>query len=205
MSQLVLASNNAGKLSEFSRLLKPLDVQVVSQSELNVSECDEPFSTFVENALHKARHAARETGLPALADDSGVCVPSLGGEPGVFSARYAGNEGDESLPKDTRNNLKLVAALAGQADKRAYYYCVLVCVRHADDPQPIIVDGQWWGEIIGQPRGEGGFGYDPYFYLPELSKTAAQLDKIEKNAISHRGQAVQALIEKLKHEALSKR
>ena len=204
MSQLVLASNNAGKLSEFSRLLKPLDVDVVSQGELNVSECDEPFFTFVENALHKARHASRETGLPALADDSGVCVPALGGQPGVFSARYAGNEGDLSVPKDIRNNLKLVSALVDQADKRAYYYCVLVCVRHADDPQPIVVDGQWWGEIVAQPQGEGGFGYDPYFYLPELGKTAAQLDKAEKNTISHRGQAVQALIEKLKHEALNK-
>ncbi len=204
MSQLVLASNNAGKLSEFNRLLKQLDVHVVSQNEFNVPECDEPFFTFVENALHKARHAARETGLPALADDSGVCVPALGGKPGVFSARYAGHEGDLSIPKDTRNNLKLVAALAGQNDKRAYYYCVLVCVRHADDPQPIIVDGQWWGEIIGEPHGEGGFGYDPYFYLPELGRTAAQLDAVEKNTISHRGQAVQALIEKLKHEVLNK-
>lgn len=205
MTQLILASNNAGKLTEFSRLLQPLNIQVLSQGELNVSECDEPFFTFVENALHKARHAARATGLPALADDSGVCVPALGGAPGVFSARYAGDAGDMNVPKDTRNNQKLVAALAHQVDKRAYYYCVLVLVRHADDPQPIIVDGQWWGEIIAQPLGEGGFGYDPYFYVSGLDKTAAELDKTEKNAISHRGQAVQALIKKLSHEVLGER
>jgi XTP/dITP diphosphohydrolase len=149
--------------------------------------------TFVENALAKARHAARLTGLPALADDSGVCVNALGGAPGVYSARFAGE------PKsDARNNAKLVAELAGQADKSAYYYCVLVYVRHADDPQPIIADGRWNGEIIDTPRGANGFGYDPYFLLPAAGKTAAEMSPQEKNGISHRGQALRALVEKLR-------
>lgn len=200
MIQLVLASNNSGKLVEFARLLAPLDIEVVAQGALQVPECDEPYATFVENALHKARHAARATGLAAMADDSGICVPALGGAPGVYSARYAADEGDLNLPKDTRNNLKLVAALADHADKRAYYYCVLVLVRHADDPQPMIADGRWWGEIIDTPRGEGGFGYDPYFFLPQLKRTVAELAPNEKNAISHRGMAFRHLIEKLQEE-----
>ena len=190
---LILASNNAGKLREFATLLAPLGLVVEPQGMHNVPEAEEPHLTFVENALEKARHASRLTGLPALADDSGVCVNALGGAPGVYSARYAGE------PKsDANNNVKLIADLAAHADKSAYYYCVLVYVRHADDPQPVIADGVWKGEIIAQARGEGGFGYDPYFLLPELGKTAAELSHAEKNAVSHRGQALRALIEKLK-------
>ncbi len=191
--KIVMASNNAGKLKEFASLLGDIGLDVRPQGEFDVSEAEEPFGTFVENALTKARHAARLTGLPALADDSGVCVNALGGAPGVYSARYAGE------PKsDANNNAKLIADLAAHADKSAYYYCVLVYVRHADDPQPVIADGVWKGEIIAQARGEGGFGYDPYFLLPELGKTAAELSHAEKNAVSHRGQALRALIEKLK-------
>jgi XTP/dITP diphosphohydrolase len=191
--RLVLASNNAGKLKEFNEMLSTVGFSVHAQGEFNVPEADEPHHTFVENALEKARHAARLTGLPALADDSGVCVNALGGAPGVYSARFAGE------PKsDARNNEKMVAELAKHEDKSAYYYCVLVFVRHADDPQPVIADGRWNGEMIAMPRGEGGFGYDPYFYIPALGKCAAELAKDEKNAISHRGQALRALVEKLK-------
>lgn len=205
VSSLVLASNNAGKVAEFNRLLSDLSIDVVTQGSLGVSECDEPFFSFVENALHKARHASRMTGLPALADDSGLCVPALNGAPGVFSARYADKQGqclDVLLPKDTRNSLQLIRDLSDSDDKRAYFYCVLVLVRHADDPQPLIVDGQWWGEVVNEARGEGGFGYDPYFYVDGLQKTAAELDKSDKNAISHRGIAVQALLHKLRQNPL---
>jgi XTP/dITP diphosphohydrolase len=191
--RLILASNNAGKLKEFAQLLAPLGFSLHPQGEFNVPEAEEPHATFVENALEKARHASRLTGLPALADDSGVCVNALGGAPGVYSARYAGE------PKsDARNNEKLIADLAPHADKSAYYYCVLVYVRHADDPQPVIADARWPGEIIDTPRGANGFGYDPYFLLPSLGKTAAELDPVEKNAVSHRGQALRALAEKLR-------
>lgn len=189
---LVIASNNPGKLAEFSRLLGPLGYQVHTQAELGISEAEEPHPTFVENALAKARHASRASGLPALADDSGICVPALGGAPGVQSARYAGE------PKsDAANNAKLVQAMAAQADKSAYYYCVLVYVRHADDPQPVIAEGRWDGQLISQPRGEGGFGYDPYFLLPSLGKTAAELAPEQKNRLSHRGQALRSLVDKL--------
>jgi XTP/dITP diphosphohydrolase len=191
--RLILASNNAGKLKEFAQLLAPIGFELHPQGEFNVPEAEEPFGTFVENALQKARHAARLTGLPALADDSGVCVNALGGAPGVVSARYAGE------PKsDARNNAKLVQDLAAHDDKSAYYYCVLVYVRHADDPQPVIADGVWRGRIVDTPRGENGFGYDPYFLIPDLGKTTAELAPSEKNAISHRGQAIRALVEKLK-------
>jgi XTP/dITP diphosphohydrolase len=190
--RLILASNNAGKLKEFAQLLGPIGFELHPQGEFNVPEAEEPFGTFVENALQKARHAARLTGLPALADDSGVCVNALGGAPGVYSARYAGE------PKsDARNNDKLIADLAAHADKSAYYYCVLVYVRHADDPQPVIADGVWRGHIIDTPRGANGFGYDPYFLLPDFGKTAAELEPAEKNAVSHRGQALRALVGKL--------
>jgi XTP/dITP diphosphohydrolase len=191
--RLVLASNNAGKLKEFAQILAPIGFELHPQREFDVPEAEEPFATFIENALAKARHAARLTGLPALADDSGVCVNALGGSPGVYSARYAGE------PKsDARNNQKLIADLAAHADKSAYYYCVLVYVRHADDPQPVIADGVWRGEMIETPRGDGGFGYDPYFLVPAFGKTAAELSAGEKNAISHRGQALRALVEKLR-------
>jgi len=190
--RLILASNNAGKLKEFAELLGPIGFELHPQGEFNVPEAEEPFGTFVENALQKARHAARLTGLPALADDSGVCVNALGGAPGVYSARFAGE------PKsDARNNARLVADLASHADKSAYYYCVLVYVRHADDPQPVIADGMWRGRIIDTPRGANGFGYDPYFLVPDFDRTAAELAPEEKNAVSHRGQALRALVDKL--------
>jgi XTP/dITP diphosphohydrolase len=173
--KLVLASNNAGKLREFSALLAPLGVTVIPQGQLNVPECPEPHYTFLENALEKARHASHVTGLPALADDSGICVEALGGKPGVLSARYAGE------PKsDERNNAKLIEKLQGKDNRRAWYYCVLVLVRHADDPQPLVADGMWLGEVQDTAAGEGGFGYDPYFYLPEFGCTVAQLAAEDK-------------------------
>ena len=189
---LVIASNNPGKLAEFSRLLGPLGYRVRTQSELGIGEAEEPHPTFVENALAKARHASRASGLPALADDSGICVPALGGAPGVQSARYAGEP-----RSDDANNAKLVQALSSHTDKSAYYYCVLVFVRHAEDPQPVIAEGRWQGELITKPRGEGGFGYDPHFLLPALGKTAAELSAEQKNELSHRGQALRALMAKL--------
>jgi len=195
--KLVVASNNPGKLREFGALLAPLGWETIPQKELGVSECEEPHGTFVENALAKARHASACTGLPALADDSGLCVHALGGAPGVYSARYAQTTADE--PKsDERNNRKLIADLAGKTDRRAHYVCVLVFVRHADDPQPVIAEGEWHGEIVDEPRGQGGFGYDPYFYLPESGVTSAELDAAEKNRRSHRGQALVQLVERLK-------
>ena len=188
---VVLASNNAGKLAEFSSLLAPLGLALRKQSELGISEAEEPHVTFVENALAKARHVAQLSGMPALADDSGVCVPALGGAPGVLSARYAGE------PKsDARNNQKLIHDLSAHEDKSAYYYCVLVYLRHAQDPQPVIAEGRWDGEIIATPRGENGFGYDPHFWIAALNKTAAELSSEEKNQLSHRGQALRALIAK---------
>ena len=194
MQKLVLASGNSGKLREFAELLAPLNFQLVPQADFAVPEADEPHPTFIENALAKARHAARLTGLPALADDSGLVVPALGGAPGVHSARYAGEPKD-----DARNNQKLVAALTNATDRRAHYVAVLVLVRHADDPQPLIGEGEWHGEIIATPRGYGGFGYDPHFLLPDLQRTAAELEAAEKNRRSHRGQALAHLIAKLKH------
>jgi len=189
LEKLVIASNNQGKLREINALLAPLSIEVIPQSVFNAGEIDEPHGTFVENALAKARHASRCSGLPALADDSGICVSALKGAPGVNSARYAGE------PKsDERNNQKLIEALKNQSDRRAYYYCVIVLVRHADDPQPIIVDGSWYGEIVDQPRGEGGFGYDPYFFVPEFGKTSAEFTAEQKNRISHRGQALAQLV-----------
>ncbi len=193
MKKLILASNNPGKLREFAALLATVDFEVLPQAQFNVPEAEEPHFTFVENAIAKARHAARLTGLPALADDSGICVDALGGAPGVFSARYAGE------PKsDQRNNEKLIADLARQPNRRAHYYCILVFVRHADDPQPIIAEGEWHGEIIDTPRGQNGFGYDPYFWLPEFGCTGAELAAEKKNAISHRGKALAELIGKLR-------
>ena len=189
---LVIASNNPGKLAEFSRLLGPLGYRVRTQSELGIDEAEEPHPTFIENALAKARQASRASGLPALADDSGICVPVLGGAPGVQSARYAGEP-----RSDHANNAKLVQALSSHTDKSAYYYCVLVFVRHAEDPQPVIAEGRWQGELITKPRGEGGFGYDPHFLLPALGKTAAELSAEQKNELSHRGQALRALMAKL--------
>ena len=194
MKKLVIASNNPGKLREFQFLLQPLGIEVLTQAQLGIGEAEEPHVTFIENAIAKARHVSRLSGLPALADDSGICVTALGGAPGVLSARYAGDN-----PKsDTRNNEKLMQDMHGVMDRRAHYYCVLVLLHHADDPQPLIAEGEWHGEIALQPGGEGGFGYDPLFWLPELGKTSAQLDREQKHAISHRGIALRTLLEKLK-------
>jgi XTP/dITP diphosphohydrolase len=193
MKKLVLASGNAGKLREFGQLLAPFDFEVLPQSAFNVPEAEEPHVTFVENAIAKARHAAQLTGLPALADDSGLCVAALGGAPGVWSARYGGE------PKsDAKNNAKLLADLAGVADRRAHYVAVLVLMRSADDPQPIVAEGEWHGAIVDAPRGDGGFGYDPYFLVPELGLTVAELPHEEKNRRSHRGQALAQLITRLR-------
>ena len=195
MRKLVIASNNPGKLREIGHLLEPLGLEVLPQSVFNISEADEPYCTFIENALAKARHASRCSGLPALADDSGICVNVLNGQPGIHSARYAGE------PKsDERNNQKLIEALTHQSDHNAHYYCVMVLVRHVDDPQPIIADGSWHGQIIPQPRGNGGFGYDPHFYLPELGVTSAELPLEQKNKISHRSQALIRLVESIRQE-----
>jgi XTP/dITP diphosphohydrolase len=192
---VVLASSNPGKLREFGELLAPLAFEVVPQAAFGVPDAEEPHATFVENALAKARNAARHAKLPALADDSGICVAALGGEPGVHSARFAGE------PKsDERNNDKLVRLLAGNVDRRAHYYCVVVLVRHADDPEPLIAEGRWHGEVIDAPRGSGGFGYDPYFLLPELGRTAAELEPHQKHAVSHRGKALRRLLALLREE-----
>jgi XTP/dITP diphosphohydrolase len=191
--KIVLASNNAGKLKEFRQILAPLEIELIAQASLNIPDAPEPFFTFVENALTKARHAARLSGLPAIADDSGICVNALGGAPGVYSARYAGE------PKsDQKNNQKLVDALREVEDRSAYYYCVLVYVRSEHDPQPVIADGRWSGQIIDQARGSEGFGYDPYFYLPEFQQTVAELNAEQKNTLSHRAQALQELLKKLR-------
>ena len=190
--RLVLASGNAGKLLEFHRMLAPLGIAVIAQSELGIPEADEPHSTFVENALAKARNASARAKLPALADDSGICVRALGGAPGVHSAYYAGGSKD-----DARNNAKLIAALAGIADRRAHYACVLVLLRHEHDPEPIVAEGSWHGTVIDAPRGTGGFGYDPHFLDAETGLTGAELSLERKNELSHRGKAIRALIARL--------
>jgi XTP/dITP diphosphohydrolase len=196
LRKLVIASNNAGKLRVIAQILAPLRIGVVPQSELDVPEAEEPFGTFVENALAKARHAAQRTGLPALADDSGICAPALGGAPGVHSARFAGEP-----RSDQRNNDRLLELLAPHADRRAHYYCVMVLMRHGDDPQPLIAQAEWHGEVLHAPRGTGGFGYDPLFLVPALGKTGAELDPAEKNRISHRGRALAELVRQLGQEA----
>jgi len=188
VKRLVLASSNPGKLREIQALL-PLEV--VAQAALGIAEAEEPHGTFLENALAKARHASRAAGLPALADDSGLCVEALGGEPGVHSAYYAGREGNRQ-ERDARNNEKLLKNL--HEHRKAYYCCVMVLVRHADDPRPLVAEGLWHGEIARAPGGANGFGYDPLFWIPSLQKTAAQLDPAEKNRFSHRGQALAKLI-----------
>lgn len=193
MKRLVLASRNPGKLKELQALLQPVQWAVVPQDDLAIPEAPEPHLTFVENALAKARHAARHSGLAALADDSGLCVSALGGAPGVISAHYAGE------PKsDERNNRKLVESLRGVEDRRAHYYCVLVLLRSAEDPEPLIAEGRWEGEVVLTPQGSGGFGYDPYFYLPALGCTVAELEPAEKNRLSHRALALRRLLEQLR-------
>ena len=196
VNRVVIASNNPGKLRELSALLKPLGIEALPQSDFAVTEAEEPHSTFLENALAKARHAARGTGLAALADDSGLCVTALAGEPGVHSAYYAGKEGNRE-ERDARNNAKLVGELRAAGDRSAFYYCVLVLLRGADDPTPVVADGTWHGEIALQPRGANGFGYDPYFVVKGGALTAAELPVAEKNRVSHRGQALAALAAKL--------
>lgn len=192
MKKVVIASNNPGKLREIARILEPLGLEAQPQGHYGVPECPEPHVTFIENCIAKARHASAHTGLPALADDSGICVDALQGAPGVHSARYAGD------PKsDARNNEKLIQVLQGEANRKAHYYCVMVYVRYPDDPQPLIAEGRWHGEIIDTPRGEGGFGYDPYFLVPEFGQTGAELDMDTKNRVSHRGQALRELAHKL--------
>ncbi len=197
MNRIVVASNNAGKLRELVALLAPLGIEAVPQAQFGVAEAEEPHDTFLENALAKARHASRATGLPALADDSGLCVPALGGQPGVHSAYYAGAEGTRA-ERDPRNNAKLAAALADAPDRSAFYYCVLVLVRLATDPTPVVAEGAWNGEIVLEPRGSGGFGYDPYFLPWGSTRTAAELVAEEKNRVSHRALAAAALLRRLK-------
>ncbi|WP_042299971.1 RdgB/HAM1 family non-canonical purine NTP pyrophosphatase [Paraburkholderia kururiensis] len=199
LTRVVLASNNAGKLREFSALLGAAGIELVPQGELGVPEAEEPHPTFVENALAKARHAATLTGLPALADDSGLCVRALRGAPGVYSARYAQLAGGEK--SDAANNARLVDQLKEHDDRRAYYYCVLALVRHAADPEPLIAEGRWHGLVLDAPRGANGFGYDPYFFVPALGATAAELEPAVKNAASHRAIALRQLLERLKEEA----
>ncbi|HEX7953244.1 MAG TPA: RdgB/HAM1 family non-canonical purine NTP pyrophosphatase [Burkholderiales bacterium] len=191
--KLVLASGNAGKLREIGQILRPLGIELVAQSVLGVPEADEPHETFIENALAKARHAARLTGWPALADDSGICVDALGGAPGVHSARYAGEP-----RSDERNNAKLLEVLGDRSDRRAHYYCVIVVMRHTHDPQPLIAQASWHGEILRAPRGNGGFGYDPLFLDTVIGQTGAELNPQQKNLISHRGRALARLAEALK-------
>jgi len=196
LPRLVLASGNAGKLREFRRLLAPLGVDIVAQSELGIADADEPHVTFIENALAKARRASAHANLPALADDSGICVRALDGAPGVHSARYAGEP-----TSDVRNNEKLIGALAGVADRRAHYACVLVLVRHVRDPEPIVAEGAWHGTIVDMPKGAGGFGYDPCFLDAATGMTAAQLPLEQKNELSHRGKAMRALIARIVSES----
>ncbi len=193
---IVLASNNQGKIKEFNAILASVGINLIAQSEFNVPEVDEPYTTFIENALHKARHCSKLTGLPSLADDSGICVPALHGQPGIYSARYAG----ENPKSDVANNQKLINELSklDTINRSAYFYCALVFIRHSDDPQPIIADGILHGEIINEARGVNGFGYNPHFYLPEYAKTVAELDETMKNQISHRGIALQELLLKMR-------
>jgi len=186
----LLASNNDGKRKEFAALLEPIGISLIPQGELAIPEAPEPYLTFLENALAKARHAARLSGLPSLADDSGLCVDALGGAPGVHSARYAGE------PKsDTRNNALLLERMSGMADRCAAFVCTLVLVRHAEDPDPIVAQGRWQGSIVQKPSGSGGFGYDPLFWINELSCTSADLSSQQKNSLSHRAQAMRRLLE----------
>lgn len=190
--QLLIATANLGKLREIQHILGGLEIEIIPQSALNVPECEEPFCTFIENALAKARHASKHTGLPALADDSGLCVDALLGAPGVLSARYAGE------PKsDERNNQKLLKVLGTESNRHAHFYCVMVLVRHEHDPEPIIAEGQWYGEILNEYRGTDGFGYDPLFLDAKTGKTVAELPLEIKSRISHRGHAMTKLLQKL--------
>jgi len=194
MQRIVLASNNKGKVREIGQLLADRNLQVVPQSEFNIPDADETGLSFVENAILKARHAARLSGLPAIADDSGLEVDALNGAPGIYSARYAGNGAT-----DAENNQKMLAELADVPDeaRTARFQCLMVFMRHADDPTPLICQGTWEGRILRQPRGENGFGYDPLFLVPEKNCSSAELPAEVKNAMSHRGKALQALLQKI--------
>jgi XTP/dITP diphosphohydrolase len=192
--KVVLASSNQGKLTELKTLLAEDGFELVSQDQQGIAPAPEDGLTFIENALAKARHASELSQLPAIADDSGIVVSALDGAPGIHSARYAGPQAD-----DAANNRKLLAALADQPDRRAHYYCAIVFLHSARDPAPLIATGSWSGRIINTPRGDGGFGYDPYFLVPELEVTAAQLPASQKNQLSHRGQAVRAFLEQLRN------
>ncbi len=199
-SSLVLASGNAGKIKEFEALFAPLGVKLISQKSLNIPDAPEPHATFVENALAKARHASALSGLPALADDSGLCVHALGGEPGVHSARYA--QVLDGPRSDAANNEKLLTVLRDVTDRRAWYVAVLVLVMRPDDPQPVIAQANWSGEIVDQARGDNGFGYDPYFFLKEEGCCVAELAPQKKNAISHRGMAMRELVAQLRQAGM---
>lgn len=190
--RIVLASSNPGKLREFRDLLAEQDLEVVAQGEFGIDAIEEPHLTFLENALAKARHAAAFTGLPALADDSGLCVPALQGEPGVHSARFAGTGAN-----DAANNAELLRRLDSRADRAAHYTCVLVALRAAEDPEPLVADARWSGELLHEARGLGGFGYDPLFYVRECGCTAAELSPEVKNRLSHRGRALRELAQRL--------
>ena len=191
-SKVVLASNNSGKLREFKMMFEKVGIEILPQGDLEIPAADEPHATFIENALEKARHASQASGLPALADDSGICVEALLGAPGIHSARYAGEPAN-----DANNNKKLIETLQGIDNRAAHYVCALVLVRYALDPEPIIAIGYWHGEIIDTPKGDGGFGYDPHFFLPNLGKTAAELSPEEKNRLGHRGLALDQLVNQL--------
>ncbi|MCX8589053.1 MULTISPECIES: XTP/dITP diphosphatase [unclassified Gilliamella] len=195
MQKIVLATNNQGKVNELQNLLADAGFDIVAQSQFNLPDADETGLSFVENAIIKARYAAKLTGLPAIADDSGLVVEVLNGEPGIYSARYAGEHGN-----DESNNQKLLQALQPipQEKRSAYFYCALVFMRHENDPTPIICLGKWNGLILNELKGKGGFGYDPLFYVPELNCTAAELTKEHKSQISHRGQALKQLIKEIK-------
>ncbi|MDP3141216.1 MAG: RdgB/HAM1 family non-canonical purine NTP pyrophosphatase [Methylotenera sp.] len=191
-NKLVIASGNKGKLREIQHILSSLQIEIIPQSALNVPECEEPFCTFIENALAKARHASKHTGLPALADDSGLCVDALQGGPGVLSARFAGE------PKsDENNNQKLLEVMANEKNRHAHFYCVMVLVQHEHDPEPLIAEGMWVGEILTEYRGTDGFGYDPLFLDAKTGKTVAELPLEIKSRISHRGHAMTKLLQKL--------
>lgn len=196
--KLVIATGNKGKLREIQHVLSELNIEIIPQSEFNVPECAEPHCTFIENALAKARHASKHTGLPALADDSGLCVDALQGAPGVLSARYAGkNQPNSLLTQDDRNNDKLLQEMSSISNRHAHFYCVMVLVRHEHDPEPIIAEGSWQGIILREYRGSDGFGYDPLFLDDKTGKTVAELPLEIKSRISHRGHAMAKLLQKL--------
>lgn len=200
-NKLVIASGNTGKIRELEHLLKPLNLEIVPQAAFNVPEAEEPHATFIENALTKARHASQHTGLPAIADDSGLCVDALNGAPGVISARYACE--DATTPKsDIRNNAKLLQVMANEKNRHAHFYCVIVLVRHPNDPEPIIAEGIWTGEILTALKGNDGFGYDPLFMDAKTGKTVAELPLEIKSRISHRGHAMTKLLQKLERLAV---